>query len=230
MQKIKAKITGRRVHDIGYRVLLVNKALSFGVDNFNTFNTYLDGIQAVIVIIEADDETMENFKSFVVSVRPEKSIVDEVSFEEYRNSVPPIERVLQVFQIEQWGKGIPILMKMLDTQEKMLGNQESMLDKQDSMLDKQDSMLDKQDSMLDKQDSMLDKQDSMLDKQDSMLNKQDVITDLQKETIFTIKTEGEKTRDIISTRFSQDVADLRQEISHIKSTIAKMASKVGVEV
>jgi len=223
MQKIKAKITGRRVHDIGYRVLLVNKALSFGVDNFNTFNTYLDGIQAVIVIIEADDETMENFKSFVVSVRPEKSIVDEVSFEEYRNSVPPIERVLQVFQIEQWGKGIPILMKMLDTQEKMLGNQESMLDKQDSMLDKQDSMLDKQ-------DSMLDKQDSMLDKQDSMLNKQDVITDLQKETIFTIKTEGEKTRDIISTRFSQDVADLRQEISHIKSTIAKMASKVGVEV
>ena len=195
MQKIKAKITGRQVHDVGYRVLLVNKALSFGVDNFNTFNTYLDGVQAVIVIIEADDETIEEFKSFVVSVRPEKSIVDEVSFEEYRNSVPPVERILQSFQMEQWGKAVPILVKMLDTQEKMLGNQGSMLDKQDSMLDKQD-----------------------------------VMTDLQKETIFTIKTEGEKTRDIISTRFSQDVADLRQEISHIKSTIAKVASKVGVEV
>jgi len=195
MQKIKAKITGRQVHDVGYRVLLVNKALSYGVDNFNTFNTYLDGVQAVIVIIEADDETMEEFKSFVVSVRPEKSIVDEVSFEEYRNSVPPVERILQSFQMEQWGKAVPILVKMLDTQEKMLGNQESMLDKQDSMLDKQD-----------------------------------VMTDLQKETIFTIKTEGEKTKDIISTRFSQDVADLRQEISHIKSTIAKVASKVGVEV
>ncbi len=188
MQKIKAKIIGRRVHDVGYRVLLVNKALSFGVDNFNTFNTYLDGVQAVIVIIEADDETIEEFKSFVVSVRPEKSIVDEVSFEEYRNSVPPVERVLQSFQMEQWGKAVPILVKMLDTQEKMLGNQGSMLDKQD------------------------------------------VMTDLQKETIFTIKTEGEKTRDIISTRFSQDVADMRQEISHIKSTIAKVASKVGVEV
>lgn len=131
---------------------------------------------------------MEEFKSFVVSVRPEKSIVDEVSFEEYRNSVPPVERILQSFQIEQWGKAVPILVKMLDTQEKMLGNQESMLDKQD------------------------------------------VMTDLQKDTIFTIKTEWEKTRDIISTRFSQDVADLRQKISHIKSTIAKVASKVGVEV
>jgi acylphosphatase len=174
MQKIKAEITGRRVHDVGYRVLLVNKALSFGVDNFNTFNTYLNGVQAVIVIIEADDETMEEFKSFVVSVRPEKSIVDEVSFEKYRNSVPPVERVLQSFQMEQWGKGIPIFVKMLEKQDKML--------------------------------------------------------ELQKETIFTIKTEGEKTRDIISTRFSQDVADLRQEISHIKSTIALIASKVGVEV
>ena len=174
MQKIKAKITGDRVHDVGYRVLLVNKALSLSVDNFNTFNTYLDGVQAVIVVIEADDETMEEFKSFVVSVRPEKSIVDEVSFEKYKNSVAPVERVLQSFQMEQWGKGIPILVKMLEKQDKML--------------------------------------------------------ELQKETIFTIKTEGEKTRDIISTRFSQDVADLRQEISHIKSTIAIMASKAGIEV
>ena len=129
MQKIKAMITGRQVHDVGYRVLLVNKAQSLGVDNFNTFNTYLDGVQAVIVIIEADDETMEEFKSFVVSLRPEKSIVDEVSFEEYRNSVPPVERVMQSFQMEQWGKAIPILVKMLDTQVMMLGNQNSMLDK-----------------------------------------------------------------------------------------------------
>ena len=195
MQKIKAKITGDRVHDVGYRVLLVNKALSLSVDNFNTFNTYFDGVQAVIVVIEADDETMEDFKSFVVSVRPEKSIVDEVSFEIYKNSVPPVERVLQSFQMEQWGKGIPIFLKMLE-----------------------------------KQDIMIGKQDKMIDNQDIMIEKQDEMVELQKETIFTIKTEGEKTRDVISTRFSKDVADLRQEISHIKSTIAIMASKAGVDV
>ena len=114
MQKIKVKITGRTVHDVGYRVLLVNKALSLGVDNFNAFNTYLDGVQAVIVVIEADDEVMEEFKSFVVSTRPEKSVVDDVSFEEYRKSVPPVERVMQSFQMEQWGKGIPILLQIVD--------------------------------------------------------------------------------------------------------------------
>lgn len=114
MQKIKFKIIGRRVHDVGYRVLLVNKALSLGVDNFNTFNTYLDGVQGVIVVIEANDETIEEFKNFVVSIRPEKSIVDDVSFEEYKNSVPPVERVMQSFQMEQWGKGIPILLQIVD--------------------------------------------------------------------------------------------------------------------
>jgi len=114
MQKIKVKIIGRKVHDVGYRVLLVNKALSLGVDNFNAFNTYLDGVPAVIVVIEANDEAIEEFKNFVISTRPEKSVVDDVSFEEYKNSVPPVERVLQSFQMEQWGKGIPILLQIVD--------------------------------------------------------------------------------------------------------------------
>ncbi|NOR59325.1 MAG: hypothetical protein GQ469_01655, partial [Methanosarcinales archaeon] len=56
-----------------------------------------------IVVIEADGEVMEEFKSFIFSTRLEKSVVDDVSFEEYRNSVPPMERVMQSFQMEQWG-------------------------------------------------------------------------------------------------------------------------------
>lgn len=41
MDKLRVKITGSKVHDVGYRVLLVNKALSFGINNFNTFNIYI---------------------------------------------------------------------------------------------------------------------------------------------------------------------------------------------
>ena len=117
MNKIKARITGCKVHDVGYWVLLVNKAISLGVDNFNVFNTYFDGVQVVIVVIEADDEEMEEFKRFVVSVRSDKSIVDEVAFEECRNNVPPIERIMQSFQMEQCGKGIQILLQMLGKQD-----------------------------------------------------------------------------------------------------------------
>jgi acylphosphatase len=131
MQKIKVKITGSKVHDVGYRVFLVNKALSFGVNNFNTFNTYINDTQTIIAIIEGDVETVEDFKNFVTAFMPKGSIVENISFEEYKNTVPPIERVMQAFQMEQWGKGIPILLQMLDKQDQTLGKQDQMLGKLD---------------------------------------------------------------------------------------------------
>ena len=179
--KLKFIFKGKKVHDVGYRVLLLNKAMSLGVDNFNTFNTFTDGIQIVIAIIEAGAESIEEFKGFVNTTTPEGAELDEISVDEYKNAIPPIERCMQAFQMEHWGKGMPILVKMLETQEKML-----------------------------------DKQDQMLDKQD--------------QTIITIKEEGDKTRGAISDHMSQDVAELRDEISHIKTTMAKIASKVGVAV
>ena len=114
MQKLRAKIKGSKVHDVGYRVLLVNKALSFGISNFNVFNTYIDNVQTVIAIIEADDELIDEFKTLITTFRPEEAIIENIYFEEYNNNVPPIERVMQSFQMEQWGKGIPILLKIAE--------------------------------------------------------------------------------------------------------------------
>ena len=184
--KLKVIIKGRKIHDVGYRVLLVNKALSFGLDNFNTFNTFIDDVQAVIAVIEGNDEIIEEFKAFINTTGQKDADVESINIEEYKNAVPPIERFMQAFQMEQWGMGIPILLKMLD-----------------------------------KHDSMLDKQDSMLGKQDSMI-------ELQNETIVTIKAEGEKTRNVISNRITQDVANLRQEIDHVKSILSKVVDKVGI--
>ena len=138
MQKQKVTITGSKVHDVGYRVMLVNKALSLGVNNFNTFNTYINSTQTVIALIEADEYVIEDFKDFIRSFTPKEAIVDNIDFEKYSNAIPPIERVMQAFQMEQWGKGIPILLKIADIQGKMLEKQDSMLEKQDSMLGKQD--------------------------------------------------------------------------------------------
>jgi acylphosphatase len=115
MKKLKIKVTGKNLHDVGYRIPLINEALSLGINNFNTFNANLDGDQAVITILEADDEIIEEFKDFINTYHPEKAVIEKVLFEEYKNNVPPIERVLQSFQMEQWGKGIPILLKISET-------------------------------------------------------------------------------------------------------------------
>jgi acylphosphatase len=137
MQKLRIKIIGKKLHDIGYRIPLINKALSLGVDNFNTFNIDLDGTQAVIAIIEADDEIIEEFKDFINTSHPEKAVIEKILFDEYKNNVPPIERVMQSFQMEQWGKGIPILLKISET-----------LDKNTSILKENTSILKENTSIL----------------------------------------------------------------------------------
>lgn len=137
MQRLKVKITGSKVHDVGYRVLLVNKALSFGISNFNVFNTYLGSVQAVIVIIEAEDEVIDELKTFITTSRPAEAIIGNISFEEYKSNVPPIERVMQSFQMEQWGKGIPILLKIaekLDYNTDILKENTSILQENTSVL------------------------------------------------------------------------------------------------
>lgn len=61
--KLKIIITGAKVHGVGYRVMLVNKALSLGVDNFNVFNTFLIGNQAVVAVIEGDEEILDKLQN-----------------------------------------------------------------------------------------------------------------------------------------------------------------------
>ncbi|MDP2840682.1 MAG: acylphosphatase, partial [Candidatus Methanoperedens sp.] len=123
--KLKIIITGSKVHGVGYRVMLVNKALSLGINNFNVFNTFLQGNQAVFAVIEGDEDVLGEFKDYVNNVKPEETRVDNISFEDYRNAVPPIERVMQAFQMEQWGKGIPILLKMLEKQDSVIERQDT---------------------------------------------------------------------------------------------------------
>ena len=83
---------------------MVNKAVSLGVNNFYTFNTFIDGVQVVIAMIEADDEIIEEFKAFLYSTRPKEAEVESINIEEYKISIPPIERCMQAFKIEQWAK------------------------------------------------------------------------------------------------------------------------------
>ncbi|MDD5616301.1 MAG: acylphosphatase [Candidatus Methanoperedens sp.] len=198
--KLKIIITGDKVHGVGYRVMLVNKALSLGINNFNVFNTFLQGNQAVFAIIEGDEDVLGEFKDYVNNVKPEEAGVDNISFEDYRNAIPPIERVMQAFQMEQWGKGIPILLKMLE----------------------------KQDGMLEKQDKMLEKQDSVIERQDITIGilkgvKEDTThIPAMKEDTSEIKS---NTREIVD-KLQNKYEEMSREITQMKITLARIEAKV----
>jgi len=109
--KLKFSIEGKKTHDVGYRVLLINKALTLVVNNFYTFNTFIDDVQTVIAMIEADDEILEEFKAFIHSTKPKDAEVENIKIEEYKRRIPTIEQCMQAFQIEQCDKAIQILSK-----------------------------------------------------------------------------------------------------------------------
>jgi Hydrogenase maturation factor len=157
--KNKIIINGLKVHDVGYRVFLLNRALTSGVTGFSAFNhTTTDNVQQIEICIEGDADAIEEFVTGLQDNIPVHAIVDNISIEPYSKRVISILDYMHLAQVEQLDKGIPAILSIQSSQEKMLEKQDQMLEKQDLMLDKQDQMLEKQDQMLEIQKQMVDTQ------------------------------------------------------------------------
>jgi acylphosphatase len=137
---------------VGYRVILLRKAMELGADKFNALNSEEDGLQVVTAFIEGSEDTVEEFSQAVRSHQPAGAEVSEISFYEYGGHIIAIDAYMHLVQVEQLDKGISALFRIDQKQDKMLEKQDRMLEKQDKMLEKQDKMLEKQDRMLEKQD------------------------------------------------------------------------------
>ena len=194
--KLKAIIKGK-VHGVGYRVALINMALEYGIDRFSAFNVKLNGKEAVIVLLEAPEEIAEILKARIQTEKPERAEVESITFEEYKYEVPPIERCMQAFQMEHWGRAIPIMLEMLG---------------------KQDLMLEKQDLMLEKQDKMLEKQDKMLEKQDTTIK---VIKEESEKTRAELGGKIDELRSDLREYMESNLSKIREEIAEIKEALRK---------
>ncbi|NLM28876.1 MAG: acylphosphatase [Methanomicrobiales archaeon] len=159
--KMQAIITGRKVHDVGYRVFLLQRCLDLGFQKFRARNRVQDGAEQVVVQYEGDPGQVDAFNSIIREEHPPDADVSDIVFEQYEGYVIPAIDYIHIIQIEQLAKGIPAIISIDKIQGKMLEKQDCMLEKQDSMLEKMDCMLEKQDSMLEKQDNMLEKMDQM---------------------------------------------------------------------
>ena len=74
----------------------------------------------MICLVEAPDDIIDILKQKVKTEKPEKAVVESIEFEDYRYEIPPIERCMQAFQMEHWGKAIPILLDMLEKQDETI--------------------------------------------------------------------------------------------------------------
>jgi len=196
--KLRTKITGSKVHEVGYGVFLLRKALELGVERFNAYNMKEDGSQVLVALFDGDKDQIAAFQEFVRENKPEDAEVSDRVFENYEGYVIGIVDYMHLIQVEQLSKGVPAIL--------------SIDRKQDKMLEKQDNMLEKQDKMLEKQDNMLEKQDKMLEKQDNMLEKLE-------ETKTEIVGEIRELRWDLKSYLDERLARIESDVAHIKAKI-----------
>jgi acylphosphatase len=129
--KIKTKIIGNKVHDVGYRVFLLRKALELGVERFNAYNTKENGVQVLISFLDGDNDQILTFTDYVGNNKPENAEVSDIIFEDYVGYVIGIVDYMHLIQVEQLSKGIPAILSIDRKQDRMLEKQDQMLEKQD---------------------------------------------------------------------------------------------------
>jgi hypothetical protein len=139
--KLKVRIRGCKVHEVGYRVFLLRKALELGAERFNALNSEENELQILTAFVEGTEEIVTDFSEAVRTCKPVGAEVLDISSQEYKGYVIGIGDYMHLLQVEQLSKGIPALLSIDQKQDLMLGKQDQMLGKQDQMLDKQDELV-----------------------------------------------------------------------------------------
>ena len=112
--KLKIKITGHNVHNVGYRYFLMSSAIDLSLRGFHARNMMSGEEQEVVVLVEGDEEAIADLKKLIESQKPEHSLVSNIAFEDYDSDVMRVGEYAQISSAEQLGKAIPILLKIQD--------------------------------------------------------------------------------------------------------------------
>ena len=110
--KLKIKIAGPKVHDVGYRYFLMSNAIDLGLKGFHARNRMDGEKQEVLALVEGDEEEIADFKELVETRKPELSEVSSIAFEEYGGDVMGVGDYAQVCTALQINKAIPLLLKI----------------------------------------------------------------------------------------------------------------------
>ena len=112
--KLKIKIIGPKVHDVGYRVFLLKHAMNLALPGLSTYNWEEDGRQEVIVLVEGDEIRTTSFRKMIEKNKPELAEVSNVTFEDFDGDVGRTSEIAVFCSFVQLDKAIPLLLDMRD--------------------------------------------------------------------------------------------------------------------
>jgi len=110
--KLKIKITGPKVHDVGYRVFLLKSAMNLALPGLTTYNWEENGQQEVIALVEGDEARIAPFLQTIEKNKPELAEVSKVTSEPYDGDVGRTIEMAMLCSFVQLDKAIPLLLKI----------------------------------------------------------------------------------------------------------------------
>jgi acylphosphatase len=110
--KLKIKITGPKVHDVGYRVFLLKNAMNLALPRLSTYNWEENGQQEVIALVEGDEARIAPFLQTIEKNKPELAEVSKVTSEPYDGDVGRTIEMAMLCSFVQLDKAIPLLLKI----------------------------------------------------------------------------------------------------------------------
>ena len=233
--KLILKITGPKVHDVGYRAFLLDSAEDACLSGFQARNMIENGIQTVVGLLEGDDMAVAEFRRLVQEQKPETASISSFAFEDYAGSVEDIQVFSGKFQARQLRKGISAIIRIEKTQNNMLDLQYKMLEKLDTTNEKLDTTNEKLDSMDKKLDSMDKKLDVTNEKLDSMDKKLDVTNEKLDSIDKKVDVTNEKL-DTVREDIVTEVRELRRDmkssleerLDRLEGDMAQIKAKIGL--
>ena len=112
--KLKIKIVGPKVHDLGYRVFLLKHAMNMALPGLSTYNWDEDDQQDVIALVEGDEARIKAFQKAIEKTKPELAEVSKITSEPYEGEVGRTSEVAMLCSFVQLDKAIPLLLDMRD--------------------------------------------------------------------------------------------------------------------
>jgi acylphosphatase len=110
--KLKVTITGPKVHDVGYRYLLLGGAMGLRLPGFYAANLVELEKQIVEVLVEGKEPQVKAFIEFVQSNKPANARVSDIATSEYEDDVPRRSEYTQDITALQMLKAIPTILRI----------------------------------------------------------------------------------------------------------------------
>ena len=113
--KLKIKIIGPKVHDVGYRYFLLGIAMSNRIRMFEAHNIKSSEGEEVVVFADGDEAAIKAFCNQVETERPARSKVSNFVFDDFEGEVMKIGEYAQFCATVQLNKAIPVLLDLRDS-------------------------------------------------------------------------------------------------------------------